>query len=400
MPDGSLSPAFPDVRRGGATAPGMHGRTGRGHWAADAIAAILASADISIDGARPWDIRVHDQRFFRRALLHGSLGLGESYMDGWWDVDALDEFFARVHRNDLWKRTRSFGEVSLAFAGRILNRQRTSKADAVARRHYDLGNDLYRAMLDKNMQYTCAYWKDAATLDEAQENKLDLICRKLHLEPGMRVLELGSGFGGLARYVAKHWACEVVGYNISQDQVQFAREWCASLPVRFEQKDYREAVHERQNFDRVVSIGLCEHVGYKNYRKFVELAHQLLKKDGLFLLHTIGGNTSYTVTDAWIDKYIFPNGMIPSVAQLGTAIDGLWVMEDWHNFGPDYDRTALAWWENFDRAWPTLRAAYGDRFYRMWKFYIMASAGGFRARKLQLWQIVLSKGNASYSCVR
>jgi cyclopropane-fatty-acyl-phospholipid synthase len=248
-------------------------------------------------------------------------------------------------------------------------------------------------MLDPWMQYTCGYWKDAATLDQAQKNKLDLICRKIKLEPGMTVLELGGGFGGLARFIASEYGCPVVSYNISAEQVAYGRECCKDLPVRFEQRDYREAIHEAGTFDRVVSVGLCEHIGLKNYPMFFELALQKLKPSGLFLLHTIGGNASYTCTDAWMNKYIFPNGMLPSVSQLGKALEGRFVVEDWHNFGPDYDRTLMAWWHNFDRAWPTLREKYGQRFYRMWKYYLMGCAGGFRARKLQLWQIVLSKGD-------
>jgi cyclopropane-fatty-acyl-phospholipid synthase len=173
------------------------------------------------------------------------------------------------------------------------------------------------------------------------------------------------------------------------------------LPVRFEQKDYREAALEPGCFDRVVSVGLCEHIGYKNYRQFMQLAHERLKGQGIFLLHTIGSNESYSYTDPWIHKYIFPNGLIPSMAQLTTAWEGLWVAEDLHNFGPDYDRTVIAWWKNFERAWPGLRPTYGDRFYRMWKYYLMASAGSFRSRRLQLWQIVLSKGDiSSYTPVR
>ncbi|HET8549810.1 MAG TPA: cyclopropane fatty acyl phospholipid synthase [Bryobacteraceae bacterium] len=365
------------------------------------VTGILVAAGIRVNGNRPGDIRVHDARFFGRALSHGSLGLGESYMDGWWDAEPLDEFFAKAQRAELWRRTPSAVSVWLALKGRLLNRQTPDKSAAVARRHYDLGNDLYEAMLDPWMQYTCAYWNGAATLDEAQENKLDLISRKLGFSAGMRVLELGGGFGGLARFLAERHGCEVVSYNISREQVEFARQWCNGLPVRFELKDYREAAQEREPFDRVVSIGLCEHVGYKNYRRFMEIAHRCLRAGGLFLLHTIDGNRSYTATDAFIDRYIFPNGMIPAIEQLGRAMEGLWVMEDWHNFGPDYDRTLLAWWDNFDRAWPRLRTAYGDRFYRLWKFYIMASAGSFRARQLQLWQMVLSKGDIpSYRPVR
>lgn len=251
------------------------------------------------------------------------------------------------------------------------------------------------------MQYTCAYWPGATTLEEAQHNKLDLIRRKLGLRPGMRVLELGVGFGGFARFAAASYGCEVVSYNISHEQVAFARKFCEGLPVRFEQKDYRDAGSEANGFDHVVSVGLCEHIGHKNYRGFLEVAQACLKPQGLFLLHTIGGNQSYTSTDPWIHKYIFPNGLIPSIAQLGKSMEDLWVVEDWHNFGPDYDKTLMSWWENFDRAWPALREKYGDRFYRTWKYYLMSSAGSFRARGLQLWQIVLSKGDiASHTPVR
>ena len=366
-----------------------------------AVAKILALAGIQIDGHRPWDIQVHDERFYPRVLAEGGLGAGESYMDGWWDVAALDEFFTRIHRADLQQKVGRLTTLWLAWKGRLFNRQTGPRSRKVAHAHYDLGDDLYEAMLGRRMQYTCAYWKDARTLDEAQENKLRLICNKLQLAPGMTVLELGAGFGGLAHFMAAEYGCRVVTYNISKEQTRYGRQLCAGLPVRFEEKDYREASGEHELFDRVVSIGLCEHIGYKNYRTFLELAHRLLKDKGLFLLHTIGGNKSVTCTDPWTDKYIFPNGMVPSVTQLGKAMENLWVVEDWHNFGPDYDRTLLAWWENFDKAWPSLRPKYGDRFYRMWKFYLLGAAGSFRARRLQLWQLVLSKGDIpSYTPVR
>ena len=381
-----------------------HSRTPEGPVPASAaarkVAEIAGLAGIRLNGSQPWDMRVLDDRFFQRAL-EGSVGLGESYMDGWWDAESLDEFFTRVRRAELYKQVAALSTVALVLKARLLNLQAQSRARQVAQEHYDIGTDLYEAMLDRSMQYTCAYWPEATTLDEAQANKLRLIARKLHLSPGMKVLDLGGGFGGLAHFLAVDCRCEVVSYNISREQVAYARRMCEGLPIRFQEKDYREAANEPQQFDRVVSIGLCEHVGYKNYRAFLQLAHDRLKKGGLFLLHTIGANQSFTYTDPWIDKYIFPNGMIPSIAQLGRAMEGLWVVEDWHNFGPDYDRTVMAWWENFDRAWPTLRPKYGDRFYRMWKYYLMASAGSFRSRCLQLWQAVLSKGDiASYTPVR
>ena len=276
------------------------------------------------------------------------------------------------------------------------------RAKQVAQAHYDLGNQLYQAMLDRRMQYTCAYWKDAATLDQAQENKLHLICRKLQLEPGMTLLELGGGFGGLAHFAAKEYGCHVVSYNISREQVAFGRDLCKGLPVRFEQKDYREAAAG----NRAVSIawspsGYASTSGTRTTASSCSwrTAGSKTKDSSCFIPSAPMNRTRYT--DPWIHKYIFPNGLIPSMAQLTTAWEGLWVAEDWHNFGPDYDRTVIAWWQNFERAWPGLRPTYGDRFYRMWKYYLMASAGSFRSRRLQLWQIVLSKGDiSSYTPVR
>lgn len=356
------------------------------------VAALLADAGICVNGPQPWDLQVHDKRFFARILAEGSMGLGESYMDGWWDVEALDEFFARAKRAKLHKIAGQWDSLWL-MAKSVWNLQSKWLAKRVAREHYDLGNDLFEAMLDSRMQYSCAYWKGAATLDEAQRNKLDLICRKLHLERGMRILELGGGFGGFAQYAAAARGCRVVSYNISHEQVGYAQDLCRGLPVRFEQKDYREAKKEAGLFERMVSVGFCEHVGYRNYRTFFELAEEKLAPRGLFLLHTIGGNASYTHTDPWMDHYIFPHGLLPSMAQLGRAMEDLLVMEDWHNFGPDYDYTLMAWRRNFEASWPQLREKYGERFRRMWTYYLMASAGSFRARTQQLWQIVMSKGD-------
>lgn len=352
------------------------------------IRALFTKADIRVDGDRPWDVQVHNPQLYSRVLVQGSVGLGEAYMDGWWDCERLDHFFTRLLRFD--------HEIPLGIPVVIdfirswfTNRQTQVRSKQVADRHYNLGNDLYIRMLDRNMQYTCAYWKDAQHLDDAQENKLDLICRKLYLEPGMRVLELGGGFGGLARYIAANRGCEVVSYNIAAEQVKYAREICDGLPVEIVHADYRTATG---TFDRVVSIGLCEHVGPKNYRSFLELAHDRMTDEGIFLLHTIGNMTTRRVSDPWIRKYIFPEGHLPSPAQMGDAMDGLFAMEDWHNFGPDYARTLMAWHQNFAEHWDELKSNFDDRFYRMWSYYLLACAGGFRSRRLQLWQLVLSKG--------
>lgn len=362
------------------------------------LASLLREADVEIGGPRPWDMRILDERLYGRLFAGGTLAAGEAYMDGWWEVDQLDEFFARIQRARLDRRLQTVPYLLRAALSKVSNLQSHRRSRRVVQQHYDLSNDLYAAMLGPTMQYTCAYYGPEGaelTLDEAQRLKLELVARKLHLEPGMTVLELGGGFGELAKFLAERYRCRVVSYNISRAQVEYARTRCAGLPVEFRLQDYREAAADPARYDRVVSIGLMEHVGPKNYRAFFELAHARLAPGGLCLVHTIGGNVSQTTTEAWIDKYIFPGGVIPSEKQLTAAKEGRFVLEDWHNFGPDYDRTLLAWEANFRAAWPVLRGKGGldERFYRMWRYYLNSTAGGFRARALQLWQLVLSAGD-------
>jgi cyclopropane-fatty-acyl-phospholipid synthase len=243
-------------------------------------------------------------------------------------------------------------------------------------------------MLDKRMVYTCGYWKDAKTLDEAQEAKLDLTCKKLNLKPGMKVLDIGCGWGSFAKYAAEKYKVKVVGITVSKEQAVLAKALCKGLPIEIRLQDYRDL---NEKFDRIVSLGMFEHVGYKNYKTYMKVVHRCLKDDGLFLLHTIGGNKSVKSTDPWIDKYIFPNSMLPSIKQMGDAIEDYFVMEDWHNFSADYDKTLMAWYNNFENSWNKLKDDYDERFHRMWRYYLLACAGTFRARKSQLWQIVLSK---------
>ena len=350
---------------------------------------LLSEAGISINGKMPYDIQVLDDRFYRRTLSETELGLGESYMDGWWDCDALDEFINRILKAKLDKKVKGNWKTSLyVLKTKIFNRQKRSQASQVGEQHYDLGNDLYQAMLDTRLNYTSAYWKNADNLDQAQEAKLDLVCKKINLKAGMTVLELGCGWGSFAKYAAEKYGAKVVGVNISKQQVKLGRELCKGLPVELRLQDYREV---DGTYDAVISIGILEHVGYKNYRTYMEVVNRCLKDDGIAFIHTIGSNRSTTHTNRWTDKYIFPNGMLPSISQISRAMEGLFVMEDWHNFGPDYDRTLMAWYQNFHNAWSKLKNKYGDRFYRMWRFYLLSSAGGFRSRLQQLWQIVMTK---------
>lgn len=351
---------------------------------------ILDPSDVQINGNRPWDIQIHNPNFYERVLSGGSLALGESYMDGWWDCEALDQFFERILEDWLYKKVKINAKLFLwvMLKAKIINAQNRSKAYVIGKRHYDIGNHLFSIMLDRGMNYSCGYWKNAKTLDDAQEAKLDLICQKMGLNSGMKVLDIGCGWGGFAKYAAEKYGANIHGITVSQEQVKFANKFCQGLDVKIELKDYREL---KEKFDRIVSIGMFEHVGYRNYRTFMKVIHRCLKADGLFLLHTIGGNISVNSIDPWTNKYIFPNAMLPSAKQITSAAEGLFVLEDWHNFGQYYDKTLMAWHNNFTKNWTKLKDAYNEKFYRMWTYYLLLDAGCFRSRRNQLWQIVFSK---------
>ena len=354
-----------------------------------AVRKLLEHTDIRINGNNRWDIQVHDNRFYKRAVGEAELGIGESYMDGWWDCDEIDTLICKLLRSGLQDAVKRNWSILWPIAlAAVFNRQNKRRAQKDVRGHYSLGNDLFQKMLDPLMLYTCGYWNNAASLEQAQINKLELICRKLELKPGMRVLDIGCGWGGFGKYAAQNHGVSVVGVTISKEQMALGQELCQGLPVEFLLSDFRQ-LNER--FDRVVAIGMIEHIGYKNYRTFMKVVHRCLDDDGLFLLHTIGEIRSVTVTDPWTEKYIFPGSMLPSTKQLGQATENLFVMEDWHNFGADYDKTLMAWYANFERSWDSIKRNYDDRFFRMWKYFLLSTAGSFRARRNQLWQIVFSK---------
>ena len=354
---------------------------------------LLSSAGVTVGGSAPWDMRVHDERLWPRILRDGTLGVGEAYVDGWWDAPAPDQFFERVLRARLGDAMReTWMLVPHVVRARVLNLQSLRRATGNGRHHYDLGNDLYEAMLDRRMLYTCALWNGDGTgdddLEAAQERKLAHVCTKLGLRPGMRVLDLGCGWGGFAAYAAEHHGVHVTGFTVSEEQVRWAHQHHGHLAVDVRLGDYRQAAG---TFDAVVSIGLMEHVGPKNYRAYMELVDRCLAARGVALIHTIGGNRARTQLEPWFDRYIFPGGVLPTLSQLVTAMEGLFIPEDIDNIGADYDPTLMAWWRRFDAAWPRLQARYDPRFYRIWSYYLLASAGAFRARGQQLFQIVMTR---------
>jgi len=370
-----------------AGAPSLRGKVDR----------LLAKADIRLNGTRSWDIHLHSPDVLERVLSRGSLGLGESYMDGDWDAEQLDGFFDHILRAKLDREVKPLSLLLPVLRERVFNRQNPKRAWQIGERHYDLGNDFYQAMLGPSMAYTCGYWKSADTLDQAQEAKLELICQKLRLKPGMRVLDIGCGWGGFMAYAAENHGVECVGVTVSKEQAAFARQCHPDPRLEFRLQDYREIDGK---FDAIASIGMFEHVGKKNYRTFMQVAHQCLTDDGIFLLHTIGKNERGGATDPWIDKYIFPNGELPSISHISDAMDGLLVTEDLHNFGADYDKTLMAWHANFEAAWSRFASSLGERFHRRWRYYLLSCAGAFRARDLQLWQWTLSKQGIPGGCPR
>jgi cyclopropane-fatty-acyl-phospholipid synthase len=356
------------------------------------IQQLFAQAGIAINGSNPWDIQVHNERLYDRIVREKNLGLGEAYMDGWWDCERLDEFFCRLLKSNIEEKIKGNLRYLLRFLPAIVfNPQSRSRARIVADRHYDIDNELFLSFLDSYNQYSCGYFEGTDDLEQAQRKKLDLICRKLDITGRDHVLDIGCGWGGLSRYIAKHYGAQVTAVNVSREQLSFARNTCKDLSVRFLDCDYRAI---RGTFDKIVSVGMFEHVGRKNYRTFMEIVKRCLNGTGIFLLHTIGNNRSQANCDPWINRYIFPNGMLPSITQIARAVDGLFIIEDWQNIGPHYDKTLMAWHENFKRAWSRLQEKYDTRFKRMWDYYLLSCAGAFRARDMQVWQIVMTQAGS------
>lgn len=354
-----------------------------------------AGTNIEFNGDKPFDPQIHDNSFYAMVVRHGSIGLGEAYMQKKWDCANLDEFFSVLLTKDCKNISNSTksktSKIKDWLLPKIMNLQSAKRSYIVGEQHYDIGNDLYTLMLDETMAYSCGYWRNATNLHQAQVAKLELICQKLKLKPNSHILEIGCGWGSFAEHAARLHKAKVTGITISKEQQKLAQERCKNLDVTIILEDYRSLT---EHYDNIVSIGMFEHVGHKNYKTYFEVAHRLIADDGIFLLHTIGNNNNTSGTDPWINKYIFPNGEIPSLEQISAACNDYFVIEDVHNFGMDYDKTLMAWFENFHNNWDKLKGSkYDETFYRMWEYYLKSCAGAFRSRNLQLFQIVLRKKN-------
>ncbi len=361
----------------------------------------LGGAGIRVNPAAPdpWDITVRDVAALDRRVLspwrNGLTELGDLYVEGAWECADLPGFFDRcfsagLEKNFVWQ----LPNLAQFVARRIFNQQTRSRASRDVSSHYNLG-PVFEVMLEPAMTYSCGYWRDGvSTLEEAQRAKHDLACRKLHLEPGMEVLDIGCGWGAFLSHAARRYGVAGRGVTLSADQVALASERCRDLPVSIELRDYRDV---RGRFARVASFGMFEHVGQKNYRAYFEKAHALLDDGGLFLFHSLGSifptPTLRTPEVDWVERHIFPGLANPSFGQIAAASDGLFTILDAQEFGAYYDPTLVAWSANFVAGWPSIRDRYDEAFYRTWRYYLAICAAAFRSGKFRVWQVVLGKNH-------
>lgn len=349
---------------------------------------VMSRAGISLNGNLPWDIQVHDDRFFDCVYQSASEGLGNSYVQGYWDSDDPSETLGRFIA--VGARRSVKGAVA---HNMLITREEQIRSLEVVDSHYEAKNGLYTNMLDPYMQYSCALWHDETqSLAEAQINKMLLIGQKLDLQPGDHVLDIGCGWGGLPKFLAENFGCRVTGINLAQHHIDFAQQNMSHKNVKVIKLDYRDI---QDKYDKIYCIGVSEHFGLHNYKQFMHIVHNHMKPNGIFLLHTIGENVTRPQADPWITKNIFPNGYIPSLSLVSQCAEGIFVTEDVHNFNTSYDKTLLAWDKNFQEQWNSIRSLHPEldsrEFYRMWRYYLNFCAGGFRKRCTQLYQFVFTR---------
>jgi len=344
------------------------------------------------------DIVVNNKEMFVKIASNGELGLVESYINGDWDSDNLEKTISELIskldflKNQIKKQSLNFifMEIKAVIKNRIQNNSIKSVKKNISH-HYDIGNDLFQKMLGKHMQYTCAYfYKPNMTLDEAQYAKMELIAKKIDLKPNMKVLDIGCGFGSMAQHLAKHYNVYVIGVTLSKEQKKYADEYFSHPRVTIELKDYR---HVTGNFDRVYSVGMFEQVGRKRYKEYYDKCYELLKPDGIMLIHTIGTNKRKWNHNSFINKYIFPEGELPHIENLTHSFVDKWHLEDWQNMGLSYAKTTKLWHTNIGD-WSGLDN-YDERFRRMWDFYLLGCVANFQSRNVCLWQIVYTKRNSN-----
>jgi cyclopropane-fatty-acyl-phospholipid synthase len=349
---------------------------------------LFKKANIELDK----DIIIHDKSTYRDIIIKGSLGLGESFMKKKWDSPQLDVFIAKILRA---------GSQSNLILGALihfrnwvkssfLNLQNQKYAPDLAETHYNAGNYLFKSFLDSNMIYTCGYFKNTTDLKQAQLNKIKIVGSKLNLQPGESVLDIGCGWGGTARIISETFDVEVTGVTDSVEMVKYANKHNSSEKVQFINSDYRNI---KGKYNKIYNVGFLEAVGPKNYRAFMELVNNLLYDNGVFLTHTIGGMHSVNSGDPWLDKYIFPHGVLPSKDQIKKAISNLFDIRDFEAFGKYYATTLSKWSNNLNKNWHTIQDKFDnpEEFRRMMDFYFQSCKAAFQSKIIDLWQYVFTK---------
>lgn len=352
-------------------------------------------------------VAVHDERFFRRAVFGGDVAIGEAWMDGDWSSPDLVSVIRLAVRNlpRLESSNRALSALSRAWDA-LRHRLRDNSISGSHRNiqaHYDLSNDFFRLFLDRSMMYSCAYFEhEYDSLETAQFQKLDRICRKLRLGPDDHVLEIGTGWGGFAEHAVRHYGCRVTTTTISRQQYEFARERFRLMPdgsrIELLEQDYRRL---KGRYDKIISIEMFEAVGLRHYDEFFGACDRLLKPDGSLLLQTITMNEqtfpAYHRRSDWTQKYIFPGSELASVSEILRSLARSTSMSLYHaeDIGTHYARTLAAWRERFHRAASEVRAlGFDDRFLRMWDYYLAYCEGAFLERHIGDMQLLLVKNHS------
>lgn len=347
----------------------------------------------SVDGIY-WYIK--DPDVYRRVLVQGDLGLGESYMDGQWESNDLEAFVAEMLKLEVVKKDLGLLGLPLlssAIVGSVswllfpTNLSASGAKQNIAK-HYDISMKLYEQMLGPTMQYSGAYYHAPdMSLEAAQIAKMRLVAEKLDLKPGMKVLELGCGFGALADLMATEYGVEVTGVTLSEDQHAYAKKHFKNGKVDIRLQDYRSMTGQ---FDRIYSVGIFEHIGRNCYETYFEKCQELLKDDGIMVIHTIGFCRSGQWNHGgWMNTYIFPGAELPTMSHFTQQFQEQWHLEDWQSFGVSYAKTLRAWKDNLNN-WQGLEE-FDQSFRRMWEYYLMCCAASFQARRTKLWQLVYTK---------
>jgi len=369
--------------RGGVAERWPHRATRR------AVEQVFEGAGVRCNGSRLFDPQILDDRFYTACATRGTLGFGESYVANWWACDDLEELAYRLTVSRINQVGRFAPLLAMSYLVSLLrNNQTLERSRRVADRHYNIGNDLFFSFLGRYRNYSCALFEGTESLDAAQKAKMERICELLELSERDHLLDVGGGWGHLARHAALQHGCTVTSINIADEQITYAREMCAGLPVDVRKCDYRQLTGR---YTKAAVVAMFTHVGSKNHRTFFECIHRCLPEGSRLVMETVGSSHSNVTLEPWTERHIFPGGVVPSLRQIDHAASGLFVRGYTREFGSHYVLTLRAWYDNLMAAWPELSTRYSESTLRTFEYFFLTVAGTFRAGRLKHWHLVMSK---------